>query len=226
MVLPLFLIVTPLAARVQDARNMRFGFMASRRSVWALVGLGLLVATFFAYLYLREWWLERGFRRYRVSSVRENDGSIPAPSIPPRKTLMVGAKPAIKAPGNGPIANQEQARNRLPSPKPTSTQTRIDWHNRPVETTIKPARGLVVVQAEDPFHEIYVDDSFVGNAPARLNLVEGAHWIEIRKVGCSPYRRELQVIAGTEVSLRTVLEKSHLDGERAILPAESARLNG
>jgi hypothetical protein len=223
---PIFLIVTPLAGKIMDARNSRFSFVASRRSMWALLALGLIVAVFFAYLYWHEWWLERGFRRYRVSTARDQEGTGPATLAIPRKPLVATTKPAALTPGSAPPDAKQKSNHHPPASVPTSTQTRVNWNTHAPETILKPARGLVIVQAEDPFHEIYVDDSFVGNAPARLNLLEGAHWIEIRKVGCNPYRRELQVIAGTEVSLRTVLEKLDSQPQRSMVPAEGVQRSG
>lgn len=196
--------------------------MTSRRSVWALIALGLIVALFFAYLYWREWWLERGFRRYRVSTTRDEEEIAATPQIAPRKPLVATPKPALPAPSNSPTPATPKAIDRPAPPNSTLTHPRTNWNERPPETT-GPARGLVIVQADDAFHEIYVDDSFVGNAPARLNLVEGMHWIEIRKVGCMPYRRELQIISGAEVSLRTMLERSDIQRERCILPVEGSR---
>jgi TPR repeat protein len=67
--------------------------------------------------------------------------------------------------------------------------------------------GMVNVEAEDGACEIFVDDKFVGNAPAKLKLNAGAHAVEVRKAGCKPYRRDLQVSAGADLTLRAVLEK-------------------
>jgi PEGA domain len=67
--------------------------------------------------------------------------------------------------------------------------------------------GLLTVKADDDTFEIFVDDSFVGNPPAKLNLSEGAHVIEVKKVGFKNYRREIKVTEGAELGIRAALEK-------------------
>jgi TPR repeat protein len=67
--------------------------------------------------------------------------------------------------------------------------------------------GLVIVKANDEDCEVLVDGTFVGNSPAKLKLGEGSHVFEIKKAGFKSYWRELKVTAGSELSLRVVLEK-------------------
>jgi uncharacterized protein len=67
--------------------------------------------------------------------------------------------------------------------------------------------GFVNVKADDESCEIFVDGAFVGNAPARLPLIEGTHVIEVKKAGFKDYRRELRVVEGSDLTLRSVLEK-------------------
>jgi TPR repeat protein len=67
--------------------------------------------------------------------------------------------------------------------------------------------GLVNVMAEDDSYEIYVDGGFVGNAPAKVKLLEGAHVVEVKKPGFKDYRKQIQITAGSELTLRVVLEK-------------------
>jgi hypothetical protein len=74
-----------------------------------------------------------------------------------------------------------------------------------VTETVK--SGIVNVTSEDERCEVFVDGSFVGNSPAKLRLAEGSHVVEVRKPGFKVYRRELQVGAGSELSLRASLDK-------------------
>jgi hypothetical protein len=67
--------------------------------------------------------------------------------------------------------------------------------------------GLVSVKANDEDCEVLVDGTFVGNSPAKLQLAEGAHVFEIKKTGFKSYRREVKVTAGSELTLKVVLEK-------------------
>jgi TPR repeat protein len=65
--------------------------------------------------------------------------------------------------------------------------------------------GLVQVKADDETHEIFVDGAFVGNAPAKLKLVEGSHVIEVKKPGFKDYRKQIQMVEGSELTIRVVL---------------------
>ena len=70
-----------------------------------------------------------------------------------------------------------------------------------------PKTGLVNVKAEDEACEIFVDDAFVGNAPAKLRLPAGPHRIEVRKPGFKVFRKQLELLEGSELTLRATLEK-------------------
>jgi TPR repeat protein len=70
-----------------------------------------------------------------------------------------------------------------------------------------PGTGVVVVNANDETCEIYLDGSFVGNAPARLKLTAGSHVLEVKKEGYADSRKEIMVSAGSELTLRAKLEK-------------------
>jgi hypothetical protein len=67
--------------------------------------------------------------------------------------------------------------------------------------------GLVNVTTGDASFEIYADGAFVGNSPAKLEISEGAHVIEVKKAGFKDYKREIKVLAGSELNLNAVLEK-------------------
>jgi TPR repeat protein len=77
--------------------------------------------------------------------------------------------------------------------------------------TVSPAdsnhAGVVNVTADNENCEIFLDGAFVGNPPAKLKLAEGAHVVEVKKAGCADFRRELKISAGSELTLRAVLEK-------------------
>jgi hypothetical protein len=67
--------------------------------------------------------------------------------------------------------------------------------------------GFVNVTAADDACEISVDGAFVGNTPARVKLAEGSHLVEVKKSGFKDYRRQIKISAGSELTLRAVLEK-------------------
>jgi len=67
--------------------------------------------------------------------------------------------------------------------------------------------GYVSVKANDDHYEVFVDGAFVGNPPAKLKLAEGSHVIEVKKSGFKDYRRELKVMAGSDLTLTAGLER-------------------
>jgi hypothetical protein len=67
--------------------------------------------------------------------------------------------------------------------------------------------GFVNVKAEDDAYEIFVDGAFVGNTPAKVKLTEGSHVVEVKKSGFKDYRKQITISAGSELTLRAVLEK-------------------
>lgn len=85
----------------------------------------------------------------------------------------------------------------------------VDGPARKPEQSV-PARpqvtGDIMVNTGQEGTELYVDGSFVGNAPADLKLDEGIHVIEVRKPGYVPYRREVRVFAGSKTVLEVALE--------------------
>lgn len=56
--------------------------------------------------------------------------------------------------------------------------------------------------------EVYVDDAFVGNAPATLKLKPGKHTIRVTQSGYKPWSREVAAQAGTEAHMSATLEKN------------------
>jgi len=67
--------------------------------------------------------------------------------------------------------------------------------------------GRVDIKGDDQNCEIFVDGAFVGNAPAKLKLTEGSHVIEVKKTGYKDYRRDLKVLAGSDLTLAPAFEK-------------------
>ncbi len=65
----------------------------------------------------------------------------------------------------------------------------------------------VTVKTEEPGCEIFLDGVFLGNSPAKVKVAEGLHVFEVKKNGFQNYRRELQVPAGSDLTLVPALEK-------------------
>jgi hypothetical protein len=78
------------------------------------------------------------------------------------------------------------------------------------------AIGIVNFASVPDGAEIYVDDNFVGDAPATLKLNSGKHIIVVRESGYQDWQREL-VISGGTVNLNAKLVAGS-----SVAPAESA----
>ncbi|HTC94286.1 MAG TPA: PEGA domain-containing protein [Terriglobales bacterium] len=68
-------------------------------------------------------------------------------------------------------------------------------------------KGSVTVKSDPDGAEVYVDDAFVGNAPATLRLPNGKHTVKVSQTGYKSWSKELAVFAGSEVQLKAALEK-------------------
>jgi hypothetical protein len=69
-------------------------------------------------------------------------------------------------------------------------------------------KGKVVVSSVPDGADVYVDDNFVGNAPATLNLVAGKHTVKVSQDGYKAWTKEVSVFADSEVSLKAALGKN------------------
>ena len=56
--------------------------------------------------------------------------------------------------------------------------------------------------------EITVDGKFVGSSPSVLNLSIGAHEVQFSLSGFAPWKRQLAVSRGSDLTVKAVLEKS------------------
>ena len=68
------------------------------------------------------------------------------------------------------------------------------------------AVGTVSVSSEPDGAEIFVDDKFLGNAPATLKLPAGPHSILLKFPGRADWRRTLEVLKSSKTSLKAALE--------------------
>ncbi len=65
----------------------------------------------------------------------------------------------------------------------------------------------VSVASEPPGADIYLDDVFVGSAPAKLELPAGTYRVRVEAAGHLPWERDLRVLAGSQLSLRARLQQ-------------------
>jgi serine protease Do len=72
--------------------------------------------------------------------------------------------------------------------------------------TVPEAVGTVSVSSEPDGAEIFVDDKFLGNAPATLKLPAGPHSILLKFPGHADWRRTLEVLKSSKTSLKVALD--------------------
>jgi hypothetical protein len=67
------------------------------------------------------------------------------------------------------------------------------------------AKGRILLTSAPDGADIYVDGTFVGNAPATLRLSEGKHTVKVSQQGYKDWAKEVSVFADSEVSLKATL---------------------
>ena len=73
---------------------------------------------------------------------------------------------------------------------------------RAANADANPAAFGTVVFDEPSGAEIYVDQRFVGQVPSTLSLPTGTHLISVRKNGAADWSRNVEVLAGSSITLR------------------------
>ena len=74
--------------------------------------------------------------------------------------------------------------------------------------SIAEAVGTVSVSSEPDGAEIFVDDKFLGNAPAILKLPAGPHTVLLKFPGHADWRRTLEVLKSSKTSLKAASTRS------------------
>jgi hypothetical protein len=92
----------------------------------------------------------------------------------------------------------------------------------------KPKYGTVVVDADVPDAEVYIDgNKHPDNTPAIIqNVIEGLHVIEVRKEPALPWKQTVQVTAGQQTKVRAELQATLNGGTgvvRVLCDADGAR---
>ncbi len=67
-------------------------------------------------------------------------------------------------------------------------------------------KGVVIITCSEEGAEVAVDGAFIGNLPTNLRLPEGIHVVEVMKAGFDTYRKEVRVLAGSDLTLRVTFE--------------------
>jgi hypothetical protein len=115
-------------------------------------------------------------------------------------TLKPVSKSSSGEAGAGPLpAAKQSSGSELPAEKNPSARAFS-------AATVTTDTGVLTFSSETPGAEIYIDGKFVGDTPATISLATGMHHIAIKASGKKDWKREIEVMKGSQVTLHPVLE--------------------
>jgi S1-C subfamily serine protease len=77
----------------------------------------------------------------------------------------------------------------------------------PAMASVRQGFGTIAISSDPDGAEIYVDDKFVGNTPAKVKLPAGSHGIVLKSREHIDWKRSLEVLKDSQVSLKADLEE-------------------
>jgi S1-C subfamily serine protease len=93
------------------------------------------------------------------------------------------------------------------SPSSSATQT-AGTASEPFASPTPHGFGTVTITSDPDGAEIFVDDKFVGSTPAKLKLAAGSHVMVIRSAGLAEWKRTLEILKDSQVTLKPVFERA------------------
>src|SRR5262249_49883033 len=195
--------------------GLSYGQEAHRR-VGTMIALGILVAP------LALFGLFHKTRLHFVGvEYSTDDGKKAGLLLQAHKDNYRGVLEALRGATGAPVAVAPEDRKYVPTTVATITVENGEKAGTADATAERPRRaeggkadqgpattpdqtGVVKVSSVPDGADVYVDGSFVGNAPAQLKLV-GKHKIAVKTEGYEDWSREIEVPAGSELNLKATL---------------------
>ncbi|MGD0403070.1 MAG: PEGA domain-containing protein [Candidatus Acidiferrales bacterium] len=119
-----------------------------------------------------------------------------------KATLRPVSKSSAAETGAGPLpVTRQNSGNELPAAKSPAVQA------FPAATSAADT-GVLILSSEIAGAEIYIDGKFVGDTPSTISLASGTHQIAIKAGGKKDWKREIEVLKGSQVTLHPVFEPS------------------
>jgi hypothetical protein len=112
---------------------------------------------------------------------------------PQQKSAVKGSEKAIAVPDPKAVP-AEPSMTAAPSVVPVSA--------------VSSGKGSVSVSSTPDGADVYVDDNFVGNAPATLKLSPGKHTVKVSQDGYKAWSKDISVFADSDVNLKAALAKN------------------
>lgn len=189
---------------------LSYGQEAHRR-VGTAIGLGILslgVGALFA--------LHKTKLHYIGLDYTDKDGKKQALLLQGDKSNFRAIIVALQGVTGSPVSVGEKDRGEIPAGIAVRAATQPDELKEPSQSGVAAAAqpggtqqtpASIAVTSNPDGAEIYVDDSFIGNAPATLKLQPGKHTIRVTLSGYKAWSKEITVQFGSEAHLTATLEK-------------------
>jgi hypothetical protein len=116
---------------------------------------------------------------------------------------------ALRGATGAPVAVSEEDRKFVPIGVETVAAKKEEKEKKPegaTATSAEGAIGAVKITSQPEGADIWVNDAFVGNAPAQLKLAPGKHRIKVGKEGYKNWENEITVTAGSELTINASLK--------------------
>jgi hypothetical protein len=132
-------------------------------------------------------------------------------SAPPAPAAAVSPQPAVAPPSNSPAPTPATTPAPGPAPAPavSPAPTPVQVPAPPAHSAqeILPEKVKVTFASTPPGAEITVDGSYVGSTPSAIVLGAGTHSVVLSLSGFTQWKRELTVLAGSELTVSAVFQK-------------------
>jgi hypothetical protein len=108
-------------------------------------------------------------------------------------------------------ANKETPERNEKAQGNSATATFANHPSEPSATSVSIATATISVSSSPDGADVYVDDAFVGNAPAILKVAPGKRTVKLVMAGFKDWSREITTQVGSEAHLAANLEKPNLE---------------
>jgi len=187
--------------------SLGYGQEANRR-VGTMIALGIILAP------VALFGLFHKTRKHYVSiEFQTDDGKKSAVLLQADKDNYKPMLVALKGVSNVPINVAESEAKYVPTGVEIN-QVKESNENNKAKSRQSEKKASISVTSKPDGGEIYVDDAFVGNAPAELKLVAGIHQIRVTLPGHQEWKRQIEILEGSEISLNALLDTGHPQLER------------
>jgi serine protease Do len=135
-----------------------------------------------------------------------------APVTSAEKAKEQGTAPAAASrpespTGGGGEVPVSSAETRVVSSNSPSMPEAAEATPEPATVSIRPGFGTITITSDPDGAEIYVDEKFIGNAPAKLKLPAGSHRIVLKSRDHAAWKRSLEVFKDSQVNLKVDLDQ-------------------